>query len=100
MLWPIVVLLLRRKRLAVLACVIFLGTPLLRGLAAAHGVSVYAIYNLSLFRFDGLAAGALPAIWARSEIAGRLASVRIAGFLLTSLVLVTVIGVPFAYLEP
>lgn len=100
LLWPFLVYLLDRRRLAILATLIVLLTPVARGLAIAHGMPVdAAVYVYSWFRFDGLALGALLAIWMRSPQANRVNSFRLAaGFVGLSL-LVTVIGIPFGIMH-
>jgi peptidoglycan/LPS O-acetylase OafA/YrhL len=95
LLWPLVVFLLNKRNLAIVTGAIFLLTPAVRAIAAAQGVSSDLIYLLSWFRFDGLAAGALMAIWARSYLAGRRSSIWIASLLMVAFVLLTVIGAPF-----
>jgi NAD(P)-dependent dehydrogenase (short-subunit alcohol dehydrogenase family) len=61
LLWPLMVFLLNKRNLAIVTGAIFLLTPVIRAIAAAHGVNPELIYMLSWFRFDGLAAGALAA---------------------------------------
>jgi peptidoglycan/LPS O-acetylase OafA/YrhL len=61
LLWPIAVLYLSRRRLAILACAVLLLDPLLRLLFTPH-VPAVAIYVLTPFRLDGLAAGSLLAL--------------------------------------
>lgn len=95
LLWPLMVFLLNKRNLAIVTGVIFLLTPAIRAIAAAHGVSPELIYMLSWFRFDGLAAGALMAIWARSYLAGQRSSIWISSLLMVAFVLLTVIGAPF-----
>jgi peptidoglycan/LPS O-acetylase OafA/YrhL len=95
LLWPLLVLLLSRRKLLYLSAAIFIGTPLLRGVAAAHGVGAGQIYQLSWFRFDGLAAGALLAMWFRSEYASKPAAARIAVALLSVLAVGSIAGARF-----
>ena len=97
-LWPLIVLLLSETGLAITAGAIFLLTPVLRGMVAAHGMNPQLMYELSWFRFDGLAAGALLAIWARSSFAGKRESVRLALLLLAAFVVLTIAGAPFGLL--
>jgi len=96
--WPLVVLLLSESALAFTAGGIFVLTPLLRGIFAAHGTSPDLMYDLSWFRFDGLAAGALLAIWARSAFAERRHSVRLCLILLAAFIVLTAAGIPFGLL--
>ena len=95
LLWPLMVFLLNKRNLAIVTGAIFLLTPVIRAIAAAHGVNPELIYMLSWFRFDGLAAGALMAIWARSSYATTRSSIRIASGLMAACVLLTAIGAPF-----
>jgi peptidoglycan/LPS O-acetylase OafA/YrhL len=95
LLWPLVVFLVNRRTLAVIAGILFLGMPLLRGYFAYRGMNPELIYMLSWFRFDGLATGAMLAIWARSANAGRRSSVYIAGCLAICFVVLTIVGKPF-----
>ncbi len=98
LLWPLIVLLLSKRALTITAGAIFLISPVLRGIFAAHGVNSEFMYQLSWFRFDGLAAGALLAIWARSSFAGRRDSVRFALLLAAAFVVLTIAGAPFGLL--
>jgi len=95
LLWPLVVFLINRRTLAIVAGAIFLGMPLLRGFFAYHGMSPSLIYMLSWFRFDGLAAGAMLAIWARSTHAGKRSSLYIASGLAVCFMILTIVGRPF-----
>jgi len=95
LLWPLIVLLLSRRNLAITAGAIFVLTPVLRAVFAAHGMNPSLMYQLSWFRFDGLAAGALLAIWARSSFSGKRDSLRFAGILLLALALLTALFMPF-----
>lgn len=98
LLWPLIVLLLSERALAITAGAIFVTTPILRGIFAAHGMNPELMYDLSWFRFDGLAAGALLAIWARSAFAGKRDGVRIALLLAAACIVLTIAGVPFGLL--
>lgn len=98
LLWPLIVLLLSEHALAIAACAIFVLTPVLRGIFAAHGMNPDLMYELSWFRFDGLAAGALLAIWARSCLAGKRDGVRFALILAAAFVGLTIAGTPFGLL--
>jgi peptidoglycan/LPS O-acetylase OafA/YrhL len=98
LLWPLIVLLLSERALTLTAGAIFLLTPILRGIFAAHGMNPQLMYELSWFRFDGLAAGALLAIWARSSLAGKRGSIRLACFLVAVFIVLTLAGTPFGLL--
>ncbi len=95
LLWPLLVLLLSERGLAITAGAIFLITPVLRGIFAAHGMNPELMYELSWFRFDGLAAGALLAIWARSSLAGKRYSIQFALLLVAAFAVLTIAGTPF-----
>ena len=98
-LWPLIVLLCSRRSLLLLSTAIFVATPALRGVFAARGMNPDLIYVLSWFRFDGLAAGAILAIWVRSSAGGDLrSSRRIATALMTACALLTVVGAKFGLL--
>jgi len=58
-----------RRVLFALSAAILVVTPCLRGWAAAAGMDPGIIYLLSWFRFDGLAGGAMLALWVRSPAA-------------------------------
>jgi peptidoglycan/LPS O-acetylase OafA/YrhL len=64
--WPVAVLYLSRKRLAILACGVLIFDPILRMLFTPH-VPAVAIYVLTPFRLDGLAAGSLLALFISHE---------------------------------
>jgi len=87
LLWPVVVLVTNRRTLFALSAAIFVVTPCLRVWAAAAGMDPGVIYLLSWLRFDGLAAGAMMALWARSP-AG---STRFANRLAVALLLIDVL---------
>lgn len=60
--WPILVVLFRRRTLLVLLLAILIAEPLVRGLATAHFATYEPIYYLTPFRLDSLAAGSLLAL--------------------------------------
>lgn len=72
--WPLLVRLLRPRRIAQLSAAIIIATPIVRLVAFRHGV-VEALYSQTWFVADGLAFGALGALFLRSRRATR-ASVR------------------------
>jgi peptidoglycan/LPS O-acetylase OafA/YrhL len=64
--WPVVALVLKRSALVVVAAAIVLAEPALRYWGVSHGMRAdRAVYQLSWYRFDGLALGALLALWVR-----------------------------------
>jgi peptidoglycan/LPS O-acetylase OafA/YrhL len=63
--WPVLVFVLKRWALVMTAASIVVAEPVLRYWAVAHGIRGSVVYQLSWFRFDGLALGALLALWVR-----------------------------------
>jgi peptidoglycan/LPS O-acetylase OafA/YrhL len=100
LLWPLLVRFLRRSSLFALTLVLVLGTPILRGYCAYIGMDmVKEIYVYSFFRFDGLALGAILAMWARSDYYNRKMAWRLAGLLVGFALLITLCGLPFRIME-
>jgi len=98
--WPVIVLLLSRRSLLIVSAMIFVATPVLRGIFAARGMEPNLIFLLSWFRFDGLAAGAMIAIWARSAHFSRPIAVRISAAAVAALLIVTAGAYPFGVFVP
>ncbi len=94
--WPWLVRALSRRALAFACASIVIAEPVLRAVFVAHGTDVY---NPSWFRFDGLASGALLAIWFRSPWASQRRSLLAAGLSLTAALAITIAGLPFHILE-
>jgi peptidoglycan/LPS O-acetylase OafA/YrhL len=65
--WPWLVLLCGRKTLVCILAAILVLSPGIRLWASLHGVSREAIYYMTWFRLDGLALGALIAVWCKSS---------------------------------
>ncbi len=64
LLWPVLNRFLRRRLFAMLAILLVVLTPVARIVFAAHGLNTNEqVYLYSWFRFDGLALGALLAMW-------------------------------------
>jgi peptidoglycan/LPS O-acetylase OafA/YrhL len=61
LIWPLIVLCLRRKALLGICLVLFVAAPVLRGLATPLFNTHFPIYYLSPFRMDLLASGAILA---------------------------------------
>ena len=76
LLWPLIVLGLRRRTLMIMCAFIIAGSPLLRLAAWELGFTGKQIYVLTPFRLDGLAAGALLAGLVRSSGRDRLVTSR------------------------
>ncbi|MFN7944217.1 MAG: acyltransferase [Blastocatellia bacterium] len=98
LLWPWLVRYLSARRLAILAALIVLLTPLVRALAFGR-VGVMEIYYYSWFRFDGLALGALLAIGLRRESCTA-AQLRRAALSAVSVgIIIIAAGLPFGILS-
>lgn len=95
LLWPLIVLLLRRRDLFLLSAVIFIAMPILRGIFAARGMLPDSIYVLSWFRFDGLVGGAMIAMWAKSPYYSESSAKKIAGALAVILIALSLVGLKF-----
>lgn len=99
LLWPLIIRRLSKRSVACLATAIVLLSPVARGLAMRYGVHPQSVYQLSWFRFDGLAMGALLAIFVRS----RHFTVRATWFAalgwLAVIVLATALLTPYGVLE-
>jgi peptidoglycan/LPS O-acetylase OafA/YrhL len=100
LLWPLLVRFLNRRRMTILLLTIIVATPILRGVCAAAGMEPdRAIYQYSWFRFDGLALGALLAIWFRSEWQTRRRSLWLAAGLAALCIVITIAGTPFGLMK-
>jgi peptidoglycan/LPS O-acetylase OafA/YrhL len=100
LIWPLLVYLLNRSKLAIVAVAIVVLTPVARGLAVAHGMPIDdTVYVYSWFRFDGLALGALVAVWIRSSYASPRNCFRLAGVLVGMAIAITIVGAPFGLLQ-
>jgi peptidoglycan/LPS O-acetylase OafA/YrhL len=98
--WPWTVRLLKRRTLAFTACAIVVIVPILRVWASRAGWDpVSEIYSYSFFRFDGLAMGALLAIWVRSGRANRRTSLQFAAGLVALAIALSIAGLPFGIMS-
>ncbi|MBI3231466.1 MAG: acyltransferase [Candidatus Doudnabacteria bacterium] len=96
LLWPFLVKYLSRRNLTILAGAIVILTPALRWWGVTRGMGIDAeVYSYSWFRFDGLAMGALLAIWARSGLATLRNSFWLAGLMLIGSVVIAIAGMPY-----
>jgi peptidoglycan/LPS O-acetylase OafA/YrhL len=77
-LWPLAVFFLGRKRLMWLCAALVVGAAVARFQLREAGWPSLAVYVLTPCRFDGLALGALVALWARGDAARRAASLPLA----------------------
>src|SRR5579872_860615 len=97
--WPLAVRFCSRRALWLISLGLFCGEPLARAFGYLKGLDPgEMIYPASWFRFDGLALGALLALWLRSPSFSRRASLQIAGLMLFVSVLILVAGKPFGVL--
>jgi peptidoglycan/LPS O-acetylase OafA/YrhL len=62
LLWPLAVLLLSKRRLVTLLAAILIAEPILRALATPYFATFHAIYSLTPFQLDSIAAGSLLAL--------------------------------------
>lgn len=94
--WPWLVRLLSRRVLAMVCVAIMVIEPVLRAFNSAHPLDIYL---LSWYRFDGLASGALLALWFRSSYATQKRSLLLAGGYILAMVILTVATLPFGVLS-
>jgi peptidoglycan/LPS O-acetylase OafA/YrhL len=64
--WPLVVFVLDRRRVALAAAVAIVAAPLVRIALAAHGTPPIIVYSLTVCRVDALAVGGLVAVLVRA----------------------------------
>jgi len=95
LLWPLLVWVCGRKRLMWLAAAIVIATPAGRWIWRLHGGSPDRLYDLSWFRFDGLALGAFLAGWVRMPALKTRHSIALATGLTALSVIVTAAALPF-----
>ena len=65
--WPLLVLLLKKRSLAIILVCASLFSLMLRILGYQHGASLKFVHNFTLCRLDAIAFGCLAAIWLRSR---------------------------------
>lgn len=92
LIWPWLVRMLSRRALGGVCALIIVSEPILRAVFVANGTDVY---NPSWFRFDGLASGALLAVWFRSPLASQRRSLIAAAASIAVAVAITIAGLPF-----
>ena len=96
LLWPFLVKYLSRQHLMILALLIVAVTPALRWWGVTRGMSIdMEVYSYSWFRFDGLAMGALLAIWVRWQNASARNSFFLVVCLVAASVVITIAGRPY-----
>jgi len=96
LLWPVLNRVLHRRMFALLAILLVVLTSVARIIFAAHGLNTNEeVYLYSWFRFDGLALGALLAMWVRSPHCSRRTTLLLAAGLAGACLLITIGGLPF-----
>ncbi len=96
LIWPLVVRFLQPAALAVVSFAICVIEPLVRAAAVSPSQDVY---YYSWFRFDGLAWGALIAVFVRRNGADRARALRFAFLLVAVAIFVLAAGAPFGLLH-
>ncbi|MEP6962536.1 MAG: acyltransferase [Acidobacteriota bacterium] len=98
--WPLLVRFLQRSWLTKAAFALCIGIPALRFYAKSQGLDINSeIYPITWFRLDGLATGALLAIWSQSRYATQRNTLRLGGLLLVLFVVETVGLIPLGILQ-
>lgn len=98
--WPLLVRYLSRRALTWLGIAIVAGVPLLRFWAKARGMDpIGEIYSYTWFRIDGLAIGALLALWVRSRFVSVQNSLKLAAGLVVAALVLTVAGIPLGAMQ-
>jgi peptidoglycan/LPS O-acetylase OafA/YrhL len=102
LLWPAVVRKLNERRLAICCVLVVALSPALRAfsyyLAARHGYVSYKVDDYTWNSADGLACGALLAVWLRVWRPTRAQFARMLGWLVLAGVVLGVAGLPFGIL--
>jgi len=96
--WPLIVFLTNRRTLLFLTSAIIIVSPVLRAVYAARGMNPEIIYVVTCFRLDGLAVGALLALFLSTGQQSRRLSVYVASALMLCFVAMTIIGKPYGLL--
>lgn len=100
LIWPWLVRFVSTRTVLLCAVAIVLGTPLLRGFYTARGFDIDGqIYVYSWFHFDGLAWGAILAIWLRSAFFNRSFAHKMVAVFGAALLAITAAGYPFGILR-
>ena len=100
LIWPLLVRFVSRRAVLFSALTIVLLTPILRGIYTGKGYDIDGqIYVYSWFHFDGLAWGAVLAIWLRSRFFSRAMAHKLALGFGGALFLITLLGYPYGILR-
>ena len=98
--WPWLVKVCSRRSITLIALAMVVGIPFVRLWATHAGFNVdNEVYVYTWTRCDGLALGALIAIWVRSRWANRRNSLRLAAGLCGASLVLTVVGIPYGILD-
>lgn len=100
LIWPLAVRRLKLRTLTILAASIVVLSPGFRWIAMELGARDQSVYQLSWFRFDGLAIGALLAIFVRSQFFTARNTLAMASAWLAVIGLVTVALHPLGVFQP
>jgi peptidoglycan/LPS O-acetylase OafA/YrhL len=98
--WPIAVRVFSRYGLLIAALAVVILSPLARAWAFAKGMRADDVYQLSWFRFDGLALGAILAIWIRTPSFTPRTVSAVVVLWLAVIALLTVATIPYGVLQP
>lgn len=97
--WPLVVWVTRKRSLAIAAAAIVVLSPPLRAYCYTLGMDPEnEIYVYSWFRLDGLATGALLALWLRTPGCTRQSTAKLAAAIFIAFLALTLAGAPFGLL--
>ena len=96
MIWPVLVRFTSTKALVVIGVALVATETTVRGIGIAHGIDTY---ELSWFRFDSLAFGALIAVFVHSRYCSPKNCIRLAEALVLITAVVTVAAAPFGSLR-
>jgi peptidoglycan/LPS O-acetylase OafA/YrhL len=98
--WPLLIKIFNRRTITIIALTLVAGIPLVRVWAISRGFDlVNEVYVYTWTRADGLALGALMAIWCRSRWADAGNTLRLAGGLCAASVILTLVGLPYGIME-
>lgn len=96
LIWPWLVRMLSRRAFGWTCASTIITEPILRAIFTAHGMDVYFP---SWFRFDGLASGALLAVWFRSPSSSQRRSLMAAAACVAAAIAITIAGLPFGIMS-
>jgi len=95
LLWPIFVRFASTRTIVLVSVLLIIVEIVARAVCAARGIDTY---QLSWFRFDGLALGALLAVFVRSGYCTRQNCIKLAAGLILTIAAVTAVAIPYGSL--